>query len=83
MPDNLVDRGQETLELIGYEVEKNGKALILQGVSEGIKHVHNFTQGETLEHFKQESLRQLSQSEERKIDALFQFIKKIVEQITT
>jgi DNA-binding transcriptional MerR regulator len=36
-------------------------------------------QADTLEQIKQESLRQLSQSEERKIEALSQFIKKIVE----
>ncbi len=83
LPDNLVDRGQETLELIGYEVKENGKALILQGVREGINYVRNFTRGETLEQIKQESLRQLSHSDLRKIDALFQFIKKIGEQMTT
>jgi hypothetical protein len=83
LPDNLVDRGQETLELIGYEVKKNGRTLMLQGVSEGINHLHNITQGETLEQIKQGSLRQLSQSEERKINALFQFIKKMGEQMTT
>jgi len=83
LPDNLVDRGQETLELIGYKVKKNGKALILQGVREGINHVHDLTQGDTLEQIKQESLRQLSKSEERKIDKLSQFIKEIGEQMTT
>ncbi len=77
LPDNLVDRGQETLQLIGYEVKKNSKALILQGVREGIKHQGNVTQGETLEQIKKETLRQLSKSEERKIDALFQFVKNI------
>lgn len=82
-PDNLIDRGQQTLELIGYEMKKNSQALILEGVNEGIKHLHNLIQGDTLEQIKQESLRRLSQSEERKIDALSQFIKKIVEQITT
>ncbi|RUT02237.1 hypothetical protein DSM106972_063120 [Dulcicalothrix desertica PCC 7102] len=78
-PDNLIDRGQQTLELIGYEVKKNSQTLILEGVNEGINHLHNLTQADTLEQIKQESLRQLSQSEERKIDMLSQFIKKIVE----
>ena len=80
-PDNLVDRGQETLELTGYEVKENGKKLILQGVREGINNLHNLTQGETLEQIKQESLQQLPKSEERKIDALLQFIKKVGEQM--
>jgi hypothetical protein len=79
LPDNLVDRGQETLELTGYEIEENGRALILQGVREGINHLYDLTQGDTLEQIKRESLRQLSKSEERKVDALFQFIKKIGE----
>lgn len=78
-PDNLIERGQQTLELIGYELKKNGQALILEGVNEGINHLYNLTQSDTLEQIKQESLRQLSQSEERKIEALSQFIKKIVE----
>lgn len=79
LPDNLIDRGQQTLELIGYEVKKNSQALILEGVNEGINHLQNLTQADTLEQIKQESLRQLSQYEERKIDTLSQFIKKIVE----
>ncbi len=79
LPDNLVERGQETLELTGYEIKENGRALILQGVREGINLLYDLTQGETLEQIKQESLRQLSKSEERKVDAIFQFIKKIVE----
>lgn len=78
-PDSLIDRGQQTLELIGYEVKKNSQTLILEGVNEGINHLHNLTQGNTLEQIKQESLRQLSQSEERKIEALSQFIKTILE----
>jgi hypothetical protein len=82
-PDNLIDRGQQTLELIGYEVKTNSQALILEGVNEGINHLHNLAQGETLEHIKQESLRQLSKEEERKIDTLSLFIKKIVEQMKT
>lgn len=79
--DNLTDRGQQTLELIGYEVKTNSRALILEGVYEGINHLHNLTQADTLEQITQESLRQLSQSEERKINTLSQFIKKIIEYI--
>ncbi|MBW4504928.1 MAG: hypothetical protein KME64_00180 [Scytonematopsis contorta HA4267-MV1] len=82
-PDNLIDRGQQTLELIGYEVKRNGQTLILEGINEGINYLYNLAEEETLEHIKQESLRQLSKEEERKINTLSLFIKKIVEQMKT
>lgn len=83
LPDNLVDRGQETLELTGYEVKDNARTLMLQGIREGVNHLQILNKGKTLEQIKHESMQQLSESEEKKIDALFQFIKRIGEQITT
>ncbi len=83
LPDNLVDRGQETLELTGYEVKDNGRPLILQGVRESINYIQELNKGVILEQIKRESLQQLSQSEEKKIDALLQFVKKIGERIIT
>ncbi|NJL09360.1 MAG: hypothetical protein HC908_01515 [Calothrix sp. SM1_7_51] len=82
-PDNLIDRGQQTLELIGYEVKRNSQTLILEGINEGINYLYNLAEEETLEHIKQESLRQLSKEEERNINTLSLFIKQIVEQIKT
>jgi Actin-fragmin kinase, catalytic len=81
--DNLVDRAQETIALIGYEVKKNGRTLILQGVREGMKTLDMLNQGEALNEIKKLSLEQLPKSEQNNIDAIFEFIKKTGAEISS
>jgi Actin-fragmin kinase, catalytic len=76
-PDNLVDRGRETIALTGYEVKQHGRALILQGVRVGIQTIETLSRAKTLERVRTLTLTQLPKSQSVKIDSLFKFIKNI------
>jgi hypothetical protein len=76
-PDNLVDRGRETIALTGYEVKQNGRTLILQGVRVGIQIIETLSRAKTLERIQASTLKQLPKSQSVKIISLFKFIKNI------
>jgi Actin-fragmin kinase, catalytic len=76
-PDNLVDRGQETIALTGYEVKQNGRELLFQGVRVGIQIIETLSRAKTLERVQTLTLKQLPKSQSVKINSLFKFIKNI------
>jgi Actin-fragmin kinase, catalytic len=82
-PDNLVDRGRETIALTGYEVKQHGRALILQGVRVGIQTIETLSRAKTLERIRALTLKQLPKSQSANINSLVKFIKHIELKIIT